>query len=438
MLSGRLARPMLVFALPVIASGILQQSFNAVDIAVAGRFAGSEALAAVGSNGPVIGLLINLFLGISVGVNVIIANYIGQQNGDGVRRAVSASAFLALLCGIGVSVLTLIIARPILECLGTPEECLEAAVAYLRIFALGMPFLIIYNFAAAILRSVGDTRRPFYSLVAAGCVNVCLNMIFVISFGMGVEGVAWATVISNVINAALVVWWLCMEPGDIKLRLCSVAPNGPQLRKIIAIGLPAGVQGTVFSISNVFILSAINSFGKDAAAGSAAAINFEMYCYFVLNSFGQTCVAFMSQNYGAGNLERCRKIFRICLIYSVVSTAALNVLMTWQRGAFAAVFNSESAVVAYASTRMATVLLFQFIACYYEMAASAMRALGHSMAPTVIIICGTCVMRLLWIAFFPSSGTFAELLLIYPLSWLLTDALMWLQFRRIRRSVGWV
>lgn len=286
MLSGPLAMPMLAFALPLIASGVLQQSFNSVDVAVVGRFAGSDALAAVGSNGPVIGLLINMFIGLSVGVNVVIANYIGQRNSRGVRAAVSASAVLAVVSGVLMLAVSQLVARPILEALDTPESCLDQAVLYLRIYAVGMPFMIVYNFGSAVLRSVGDTRRPFYSLVASGIVNVCLNLVFVIGFGMGVDGVAWATVISNVVNAAIITMLLVREKGDIRLDFSSIRPHGSQLRKICAVGIPAGLQSTVFSISNVFILSAINGFGATAAAGSAAAINYEMYCYFVINAFG--------------------------------------------------------------------------------------------------------------------------------------------------------
>ncbi len=359
MLSGPLAMPMLAFALPLIASGVLQQSFNSVDVAVVGRFAGSDALAAVGSNGPVIGLLINMFIGLSVGVNVVIANYIGQRNSRGVRAAVSASAVLAIVSGVLMLAVSQLVARPILEALDTPESCLDQAVLYLRIYAVGMPFMIVYNFGSAVLRSVGDTRRPFYSLVASGVVNVCLNLVLVIGFGMGVDGVAWATVISNVVNAAIITMLLVREKGDIRLDFSSIRPHGSQLRKICAVGIPAGLQSTVFSISNVFILSAINSFGATAAAGSAAAINYEMYCYFVINAFGQTAVAFTSQNYGAGQLDRCRRVLRISM--------------------FAA------------------------------------PALG---------------------GVFPADGSFAGLLMIYPLSWTLDRVIMFVAFARIRARVA--
>ncbi|MCM1067052.1 MAG: MATE family efflux transporter [Muribaculaceae bacterium] len=435
MLRGGLAKPMLMFALPLIASGVLQQSFNSVDVAVVGRFAGSDALAAVGSNGPVIGLIINMFLGLSVGANVVIANYIGQKNERGVREAVHAAAVLALLSGVLMLVLSQIIARPILEALDTPAGCLDQAVLYLRITAVGMPFMIIYNFASAILRSVGDTRRPFYSLVASGIINVCLNLVFVIVFGMGVAGVAWATVISSAINAAIVTMLLMRERSAIRLVPADIRPHRVQLSKIAAVGIPAGIQSTVFSISNVFILSAINSFGATAAAGSAAAINYEMYCYFVINAFGQTCVAFTSQNFGAGQLQRCRRVLRISLIYSIAASAFLNIAITWQREFFVSAFTTDPMVVVFACERVATVLLFQFIACYYEMAGSSMRGLGYSMTPALITIFGTCVLRLFWVGLFPAEGSFAQLLAIYPVSWALTDAIMMAAFAIIRRQI---
>ena len=435
MLQGALARPMLRFAMPLIASGILQQSFNSVDVAVVGRFAGSDALAAVGSNGPVIGLIINLFLGLSVGANVVIATYLAQRNSRGVRQAVHAAALLAILSGIIMCTSAQLIARPILEALDTPESCLDQAVLYLRIIGVGMPFMIVYNFGAAILRSVGDTRRPFYSLVVAGIINVCLNVVFVVGFGMGVEGVAWATVISNIANAAIITRLLMRERSDIRLEPHRLLSPSREVLKICAVGIPAGVQSTVFSISNVFILSAINSFGVIAAAGSAAALNYEIYCYFVINAFGQTCVAFTSQNFGAGRYDRCRRVLLISLVYSTTISVVLNAGITWQRDFFLSAFTSETDVLFFAGERVASVLLFQFVACYYEMAGSAMRGLGYSMTPALITIFGTCVLRLVWVGLFPADGSFAALLAIYPVSWLLTDICMALAARVIHHRL---
>jgi len=258
--------------------------------------------------------------------------------------------------------------------------------------------------------------------------------------GIDVDGVAWATVISNIVNAAIITGILIREQGDIHLDLRAVfgtRPDGSQLRKIAGIGVPAGLQGTVFAFSNVFILSAINTFGSAGAAGSATAINFEVYCYFVLNAFGQTAVAFTSQNYGAGRLDRCRRIFRISLLMAIVSTVALNVLLAWGRHGAIDIFTDDAEVARFAAERMLSVLLFQGIACYYEIAGASMRGLGFSMTPALITIFGTCVLRLVWVWCFPSSGgSFIRLMMIYPLSWALTDVAMAVAYTRIIRKLN--
>lgn len=432
MLQGPLLSRILLFAFPLIASGVLQQSFNSVDVAVVGRFTGSHALAAVGSTGPVIGLLVNLFVGLSVGVNVIIANYIGQRNPEGIRRAIGATAVLSVIGGLAMLIIGEFAARPVLELLGTPDSIIDDATLYVRVFVAGLPFMLIYNFGAAVLRSVGDTRRPFYALVIAGIVNVALNLIFVIGLGMGVEGVAWGTVASNVVNAAIIVGLLMREKGEIRLVFKDVRPNWPQLRKICAIGVPAGMQGAVFAFSNAVILSAINSFGPDATAGSAAAINYEFYCYFIVSAFAQTAVAFISQNYGAGNYERIKRVFRLCLLLAVAGTAVFNITFALGRDFFILAFTTDPAVISFADTRMLVVLLFQFIAGYYEVAGSSMRGLGYSMTPTLIIIFGTCVLRLLWVFMLPVLGhDFAVLMAVYPVSWMFTNVAMFFAFRYV-------
>lgn len=435
MLRGPLAWPMLWFALPLIASGLLQQSFNSIDVAIVGRFAGSDALAAVGSNGPVIGLLVNLFMGLGVGVNVVIANYIGQRNSAGVRASVSASSVLAMICGVVMVCITLAASRPLLTALDTPSSCLDDAVRYLRIYALGMPMMLIFNLGSAVLRSVGDTRRPFYALVAGGIANVGFNILFVVGMGMGVAGVAWGTVLSNCVCALAVIVFLVREQGDIRLDIRHISPLWAQMGKICRVGFPAGLQSVLFSISNVFILSALNSYGAMAAAGSAAAINFELYCYFVINAFGQTAVAFISQNYGAGQYDRCQRVLRISLLYSASVALVLNLIVRSAPYFFLSAFTSDPGVMHFGAERIASVLVFQFVACYYEMTGSAMRALGYAMTPTVITVFGTCVLRLLWVGFVPRTWSFGTLLLIYPITWAATDILMYVAFSIIRHRL---
>ena len=318
MLNGPLLKKILLFSLPLAASSVLQQLFNSIDVAVVGRFVGREALAAVGANSPVISLLINLFVGISMGANAIISNQIGSGNDDGVRRSVSTVSVLALASGLFLAVLGVAVARPILELIDTPQEVLYMAVLYLRVYFLGMPFFMIFNFGSAVLRSKGDTRRPLYILVVAGIVNTVLNLIFVLWCGMGVEGVAIATGIANALSAAMIVVLMQKERGPLRLQLKGIRIYGQELRRILKIGVPAGLQGMVFSVSNVIVQSTINTYGAGAVAGSSAALNFEFYCYFIVVAFNGAAISFIGQNYGAGQMQRVKRIFWLCMAMSVV------------------------------------------------------------------------------------------------------------------------
>lgn len=436
MLHGKLFGKILVFALPLFLSGILQQSFNSVDIAVVGRWAGREALAAVGNNGMVISLIINLFVGISVGANVVIANYVGRNDDNGIRNAIRTSAMVAVWSGVFLLCVGLAVAEPLLRWLDTPDDVLGLAVLYLRIFSLGMPFMMIYNFGSAILRSMGDTRRPFYALVVSGIVNASLNLLLVIVFDMGVAGVAIGTVVANVVNAGMIVLFLLRERAPFRLELKEWRMSRPDLRKILKIGLPAGVQGMVFSISNVFILASINGFGAHVAAGSSAALNFEYYCYFAISAFAQAAVAFISQNYGAGLYDRCRKVFRTSLMLAFLFCAAMNLFIGWQREMFVSIFSTDPEVIRYAAIRIECVLMFQFIACSYEISGAAMRGLGYSMTPTVLTIFGTCVFRLGWVWWISHhGGSFAGLMIVYPVSWTITGLAVYTAYRVVSRRV---
>ncbi len=431
---ANLTRNLILFALPIMASGIVQQSFNAIDVAVVGRFVGSAAVAAVGTNGPVISLIVNLFIGIAIGSNVIIANYIGMRDDRGVERAVSTSALLALLSGVLLLFVGLIVAGPVMDALSTPEDIHDDAVLYLQIFALGFPAMMVYNFISAILRSIGDTRRPFYWLCAGGVLNIGLNLLFVIGLGMGVEGVAIATVASNYLSAAGVTYILMRERGPLRLDLRKMRLHSAELRKILRIGVPAGIQGMVFALSNSFIQSGVNSFGREAMAGSAAALNFELYCYYVISSFVQAATAFISQNYGAGQRDNVRSVFRRCMALSVVSCLILNVCFTFFRVDALHLFITDPEAVKFGAIRMEYVLLFQFIACSYEIAGASMRALGYSMTPTVIVIIGTCLLRVFWV----SAGPYAEfrdLLIVYPVSWVITGSSVLIAYFIIARKL---
>lgn len=297
MLHGPLLMKIIVFALPLAASSMLQQLFNSIDVAVDGRFVGSEALAAVGSNGPVISLLINLFIGVSMGANVIISNHIGQNDSQGIRKAISTVSLVALTSGLFLMFLGFFIARPILLLIDTPKEVIDMAALYLKIYFLGMPFFMVFNFGAAILRSMGDTRRPLYILVISGFINVILNLIFVLVFDMGIAGVAIATSISNAVSAVVILILLSKEEEPFRLHLNKLKIHNIELKRMLQIGIPAGIQGMIFSLSNVVVQSEINSYGASAVAGSAAAINFEYYCYFIIQGFNGAAISFIGQNY---------------------------------------------------------------------------------------------------------------------------------------------
>lgn len=436
MIHGGMIRKILTFSLPLIASGILQQSFNAIDVAVVGRFSSSRALAAVGSNGVIISILINLFIGISIGANVVIANYIGRNNHNGIRKSVATIGAVALISGIFLMLIGLCITRPILEWMDTPPDVIDLAAIYLRIIFLGMPFMMIYNFGSAIMRSMGDTKRPFYALIAGGIVNTLLNLVLVIRFGMSVEGVAIATVVANVINAAFIIYWLRREPAPYQLNLRHLYISRNELGKMLRIGVPAGVQGMVFSLANLFIQSAINSYGSDAIAGSAAALNYEVYCYFIISAFVQAAVAFISQNYGAGDYDRCRRAFRCCMIFSLVSCALANILIVWQHSFFLGLFSTDPQVMHYGMIRLHCVLMFQFIASSYEISGGALRGLGYSMTPTILTVFGTCVLRLIWVYTINAHcHKFDILMWIYPISWAITGLMVGTAYYVVSRKV---
>ncbi|MDE5655687.1 MAG: MATE family efflux transporter [Muribaculaceae bacterium] len=423
MLHGPLFGKILTFSIPLIASGILQQSFNAIDVAVIGRYSTTQAIAAVGSNGPIISILVNLFLGIAIGANAVIATYLGQKNHDAVRRSVSTVAIISLLSGFILMFLGTTLARPILEAMSAPPDVIDLAEEYLSIFFCGMPFMMTYNFGSAIMRSVGDTSLPFYALLAGTVCNLALDWLFAGVFGWGVSGVAWATVISTGVNAAIIVYFLAREPQPVTLSLKprSWRLSRPDFNKMLRIGIPAGLQGMVFSISNIFIQSAINSFGSDAIAGSAAALTYEVYCYYIVSAFCAATIAFAGQNYGAGEYGRCKSVLRICMFYSVVLCGASNLLVAWQGHACISLFSSSPEVMHYALIRFNTVLVFQCLASSYEISGSYMRALGYSLTPMLLTVFGTCVLRLGWVTAFRSiDDSFHGLLLIYPITWIIT------------------
>ncbi len=423
LIHGSLWDKILIFALPLAASSILQQLFNSADVAVVGQFAGSRALAAVGSNGAVINLLVNIFVGLSVGANVIIARYLGEGNKQKVENAVHTSVLVALASGVILTLLGLLITRPILTMMSTPDDIIDLAVIYLRIYFLGMPFIMLYNFGAAILRSMGDTKRPFICLLVSGVVNVLLNLFFVIVCELSVAGVGIATVISNIISSGMVLYFLTHEEGAIRVSLEKLRIDKKILKEISKIGLPAGLQGVVFSFSNICVQSALNSLGSDVVAGSAAALNFEYFVYFLLNAFTQACVTFMSQNYGAGEYERCKRITRICVLMGFAFSTALSLIFYFFGAGVLRFYTTEPAVIEIGIIRMKYCLLMQFVSVFMDVYSGSLRGLGNSLLPALISLASSCGIRLLWIyTVFPRIPEFKTVVSVYPISWLFGSA----------------
>lgn len=436
MLHGKLLSKLLLFALPIAISSILQQLFNSVDVAVVGKFASSQEQAAVGCNAPVINLMINLFVGISIGANVAIANYVGQQNREKIKDTVHTSMLVAVISGLFLLVLGQLVARPILHYMDTPEDILNYAVTYLKIYFLGMPFIMVYNFGAAILRSIGDTRRPLYCLVLSGIINALLNLFLVVVFHLGASGVAIATVVANMISSSIVVYILTHETGEIRLSLKKLKIVKKELNYILRIGVPAGVQGMVFSFANVFIQTALNGFGSDVVAGSAVALNYEFFSYFVIAAFNQTAVTFISQNFGAQQYDRCKKIFWLCMGVGTLIMTSMSLTFVLGRSFFAYLFTTSPVVAEYAMIRMVYVLTLNFLISTYEIGGAALRGIGYSTLPAVITIFGTCVLRIVWLytvcKWFP---TYETLMVIYPISWVITGVPVLISYFVISKKV---
>ena len=426
MLEGPLVKKILLFTLPLAGSSILQQLFNSTDVAVVGRFSSSQALAAVGSNAPLINMLVLLFTGLSVGANVLIARYIGQNDRKKVSEAVHTVITLSLICGFLLLILGQVIAAPLLRLMNTPDDVIDLAATYLRIYFMGMPFVMLYNFGSAILRSVGDTSRPLYCLVISGIVNVLLNLFFVIVCDMSVAGVGIATVI--------MMFLIRNEDESIRVNPKKLSFKKEHLIMILKIGAPAGIQGMVFSISNVFIQTAINGFGSQAVAGSSAELNFEYITYYIVCAFSQTAVTFTSQNYGALQFDRCKKVFRLCMLFSCIFTGCVSVIFMLGSGFFITFFTTDPTVIKYAITRMAIVMLLELMTGSYEISGGALRGIGHSLLPAILTIFGSVVFRIIWLfTVFKAFHTYDMLLMVYPVSWLITGTSVLIAYFIIRK-----
>lgn len=427
MLNGSIWNKLPVFALPIAATGILEQLFNASDIAIVGNFAQTDktaAVAAVGANSPIIGLILNLFIGIALGANVVIANAIGRDDKQTVQKAVHTSMVVSVIGGVLVAIIGELIAEPLLTVLNVPDDVLELALLYLRIYFLGMPVILLYNFEAAIFRSIGETKMPLIALTLSGILNVLLNLFFVIVLKMSVNGVATATVLSNVVSAGILYIKLVKSDKYIKVEFKKLRIDGKVFAKIMQIGLPAGIQSAVFAVANIVIQGAINSLGTVVIAASSAAFNIEIIAYNVMNSFSQACTTFVGQNFGANKLDRCKKTLFLCLIEDAIAsgTAILIVLIT---GKFLlSIFNNNPEVIEIGYTRLVIIFIAYIFSMLYEVMSGYLRGFGFSLVPAIFTTVGVCVLRIIWInTVFPANRTFVTIMTAYPVS-LATTALL--------------
>lgn len=419
-LNGSMWDKILRYALPVAATGILGQLFNASDIAIVGNFAQGDtvaAVAAVGANGPVIGLLLNIFIGIALGANVVIANAIGRGDSNTVSRAVHTSIVAAVIGGIIVGALGQLVAEPVLSMLQVPEDVFPLALKYMRIYLLGLPVIFLYNFEAAIFRSAGDTKTPLIALALSGVLNVILNLFFVIVLNKTVDGVAIATVLANVVSSVVLLRRLLRSELFIHVEFKNLRIDWKILWRILKIGVPAGIQGAVFSLSNIVVQSAINSLGKVTMAASSAAFNVEVMAYYILNSFGQACTTFVGQNYGAGQIDRCRKALKLCLIESVIATACAVCIALLSGKYLIALFNNDPEVIRLGMVRMKFIFMSYIFSTIYDCMSGYMRGFGISLTPALLTIFGVCGTRIIWIYMvFPMSQTFETIMQVYPIS----------------------
>jgi MATE efflux family protein len=430
MLNGSIWNKLPVFALPIAATGILEQLFNASDIAIVGNFAQTDktaAVAAVGANSPIIGLILNLFIGIALGANVVIANAIGRDDRQTVQKAVHTSMVVSVIGGVLVAIIGELIAEPLLTVLNVPDDVLELALLYLRIYFLGMPVILLYNFEAAIFRSIGETKMPLIALTLSGILNVLLNLFFVIVLKMSVNGVATATVIANVVSAGILYIKLVKSDKYIKVEFKKLRIDGKVFAKIMQIGLPAGIQSAVFAVANIVIQGAINSLGTAVIAASSAAFNIEIIAYNVMNSFSQACTTFVGQNFGANKIDRCKKTLFLCLIEDAIAsgTAIFIVLIT---GKFLlSIFNNNPEVIEIGYTRLVIIFIAYIFSMLYEVMSGYLRGFGFSLVPAILTTVGVCVLRIIWInTVFPANRTFVTIMTAYPVSLATTAVLIFI------------
>ena len=421
MTEGPLTTKIIKFTIPVMLTGILQLLFNTADVIVVGRFTGKTALAAVGSTGSLINLLVSLFMGLSIGTNVLVARYQGAKDDKAASETVHTSIALGIVGGLILLIIGVVSTRPLLEMMATPEDVIDQSTLYMRILFFGMPLNLILNFGAAILRAIGDTKRPLYYLTIAGVINLFLNIFLVTVFSLGVAGVAIATVISEGVSCGLILLCLKHETGAIRLYFNRIKINPSKCIDIMKIGLPAGLQGCIFSISNVLIQSSVNSFGSTVMAGNTAASNIEGFVYVSMNSLHQTCISFTSQNFGAGKFKRIKKVLINCLVIVAITGLVLGNSAYFFGKYLLSAYNNEAEVISYGLIRLSIISTMYFLCGLMDVMVGAMRGIGYSILPMIVSLVGACGLRIVWIyTVFVKFRTLDILFISYPVTWTIT------------------
>ncbi len=442
MCNGTIMDKLISFSLPLMLSGILQLMFNAVDIIVVGRFSGSSALAAVGSTTALINVFTNLFIGISLGANVLAARFYAAGREKEMSETVHTAITLALISGIVMAFVGLFFSRLALEWMDTPADVIDQSALYMKIYFIGMPFFMLYNYGAAILRAVGDTKRPLFFLMISGAINAVLNLLLVIVFHLGVAGVAIATVISQLISCFLVLRCLCRSESSYRLQFSKLMIRGIYFKQILQVGLPAGIQSTVINFSNVLLQSSVNSFGSIAMAGYTAANNIFGFLYVSVNSITQACMSFTSQNYGVGRHKRMDRVLLDCLILSVVVSGVLGGSAYLFGPQLLTIYTKDPQVIACGVEILLYTTVTYFLCGIMDLFPGALRGMGHSAVPMILSVIGTVGMRIFWIyLIFPAHRSLSVLFISYPASWIFTIIMQVICFFLVRKKVhrdhGW-
>ena len=419
---GSIIKTLILFILPLVATSALQQLFNTADMVVVRWFVSDTAYAAVGATGTIIGFFVELFLGFSIGANVVIAKFVGEKNHIQSARAVHTAISFALIGGIVIGLIGLCLARPLLSLTRVPDALMKDAVCYLRIYFAGIPLYLLYNFAAAVFRSVGKNKIPLYCLSLGGVLNVLLNLFFTAACHLGIAGVALATVLSNVASLVLLLFILSRENEDIRFSLKSCRIDTPILKRILQIGLPSGLLGSIFSISNICTQTAVNTLGVSVIEASASAGNIEIYVQYLGNAFAQASTTMISQAYGAGKPKRCRQIFSTALPTCMGATLIISIIVYLLSGVILRIFTPDPVIIALAKERMQFTLLFKFIQCAMDISVGVMQGYEKTVFPACISLFGVCGTRLFWIffVFFPNP-TLSVLYVMYPITWLIAS-----------------